>query len=369
MDRSFSPSFSRTIREHKPTGFTLIELLVVIAIIALLIGILIPSLSKARDAAKRLACLSNTRQLSIAVNTYSLDSRKGVYIPTTGGGDDDLAYLYPNYISNTEVANCPGTQNEVLPRITLTADDPDNYHGRDVPLGLTRSAESAEVFGDDVGAANGRELKNGHSYEVFAWYSGFLQSSDATGAGGSQPVVYPDGWYDRNLGFNANRNRQRGFRPGDAGFYGSDNDPGAYSDPYRSILKTTKTVDRPSRMLIMLDSDQDHRSSSNSFDNSIPEWAVNNWPERHNNHGEDGVNIAYVDGHSSFARRGPDLVRAYLDSRHTGFTTGTFNGPNAGAVAQKYGWTSVGQALESAGGITVENTRIGRNIFQKFKYN
>ncbi len=346
-------------------GFTLIELLVVIAIIALLIGILLPTLGSAKDAAQRMACLSNTRQLALAVNLYSMDSRNGVYIPTTGGGDDNLAYLYPSYIDNTEVGNCPGTNNAVLPEISLPQDDPDNLHGRDVPLGLTRSAATGEVDGRDSAAANGRQLANGHSYEVFAWYSGFIQSSDAQGSTGSTPVVYPDGWRDPTLGNNRNRNRQRGFKPGDVGFYGNDNDPNAYNEQFGSILKTTKTVQFPSRMLILLDSDQDHRSAS---DENIPEWAVNNWPERHNNHKADGTNIAFVDGHAEFVRTGPDLVRTYLDSRHTGFTSGTFTGANSAAVAQRYGWTSVGDALSKAGGVRVENTRIGRNIYQKFIY-
>jgi prepilin-type N-terminal cleavage/methylation domain-containing protein len=54
----------------KKTGFTLIELLVVIAIIALLMGILMPALSKVKDRAKSIHCVNNVRNLAMAWFMY-----------------------------------------------------------------------------------------------------------------------------------------------------------------------------------------------------------------------------------------------------------------------------------------------------------
>lgn len=105
---SFSPANVAACRNGHPRrrGFTLVELLVVIGIIALLIAILLPTLGRAQEAARRTQCLSNLRQLGTCLRIYAAENKDIFSI----GYMDQKAFSYVMFHNNSVSAKPRITQ-------------------------------------------------------------------------------------------------------------------------------------------------------------------------------------------------------------------------------------------------------------------
>lgn len=136
------------------SGFTLIELLVVIAIIAILAAILFPVFAQARERARTISCLSNTKQLGLAELMYAQDYDETFWsMPWPGGGivqgecqapacagTTFWSDLLMPYIKNTGLFSCPSNSDTLLSTY--------NYFPPAVPQGSTNYYRVTYGFGE-----------------------------------------------------------------------------------------------------------------------------------------------------------------------------------------------------------------------------
>jgi prepilin-type processing-associated H-X9-DG protein len=242
--------------------------------------LLLPALSKAKNKAQRTACLNNGRQIGLGSQLYADEDARLALSGTANVSDDDLNWLFPRYVSNLKTFICPSTKNSIqdqrinIPNAAFEPAPPNEtgapFNAGNAVLYPERVHENTTYVPHLLNNADGRNGLIRHSYEIAGFFNGVNSGGSPLKKRKTQNTIATYTYNLNNTVYPEYNFKGKKASPSDAWIVVESDDPAGGDRPY------------------------------------------DDYPDAGDNHGVDGANVIFCDGHAEWVPRKKHLRSFFL---------------------------------------------------------